>query len=138
MEIPTNSAFEKPLIREGTYMGRFVGAKDGGEKRFPANSQVKDSRERIAKRIVLNFELQAEGKQTMLSFIGYAPATENNKLGKALRAIGYKSLFSAHGSIQDEPLIGKIASCWVETFQKDDKTRFSIISKVKTIEEEVP
>jgi len=136
MEIETKEGFKpKPTeIIAGLYKAKLCEVKDGGLKLFSAG---KDGKQRSAVQVVLIFDVFCNKvkEPSKIAFVGYAPATKGNKLGKALMTLGV----NLTEKVDTDNLLGKECRVLVENYDRklfDDTTiKQSIISKIMPLAE---
>ena len=133
MEIETkiNQKYELVKIPEGMYQATLKEIKDGGKKTFAVknkdgttakNDDGTDQTKEVKKLLFL-FEVSYNPALTpvRLAFGCYPPATEENKLGQALLAMGIK----IDGKpLSSEALLGKMAKVTVENYKRKVKDEF--------------
>lgn len=138
MEIIPTKVVEKkefPTIEDGVYQGTLVEVES---EKGTIKNNGKDKEVDVC---FLYFDVKyKEDKESVkLRFRGYLPATEGNKLGKALIALGYKDFTK---ELLVKTLIDTKASVFVEQYATKDKEGKdivrNIITKIKPlIEEEI-
>lgn len=114
--------FKKPLIPVGTYEIRFINVKDWVD---PKTNKVK---------YIWEFEvlddkgnvIQDNGQDVVLSYWTSDVITEKSKAGELLQKLGA----NIEEEFDTDDLIGNTVKALIETFKRDDGTKFSVISKL--------
>lgn len=134
IQISKGKGFDRIRIEEGIYEATVAEVKDLGIKVFKARKPSEKDKE--AQALVIEFDVEVrKGQNTKrLGFVGYTPATPNNKLGLALLALGIN--LDKLDVIKTDSLIGLKARVMVEDYEKEingEKVVLSGIAKVKPL-----